>query len=309
MLAAACSGSATHPPGSGGSSNRGRIVERPVGGRLLGLHALPRGAELPRPQRRWKRPLEVDAAQLGVSDGLSRRPSRPACTCSRPVGHSSSLTHQCLLYGDCPPSLVAARSDARAEVRPVHALPRRAELARPHHQPEGGRPVFDLGGAGIDSSPRIRRRSAPRIAECRRLVASGRRSSCSRMKSATMSAHCPHRVARRRRGAAGAVVIVTASLGPAGGGMQRQPSADVAPAAHRMRQGRPSSPSAVGYSPACAPTGCRTSPTPTAADSSRRSTRSDSGSAAPSCRRPSKPAGSCSRTTAGRSTPARSNNA
>ena len=91
--------------------------------------------------------------------------------------------------------------------------------------------------------------------------------------------------------------------GPAGGGVQRQP---VRRGLRRLIEcGRVSELPVGGrlLRTACAPTACRTIPTPAAAERSRSPTRRHSGSAAPSSVRPSEPASTCSRPPADRSPP------
>ena len=86
---------------------------------------------------------------------------------------------------------------------------------------------------------------------------------------------------------------------PAGGMWRRQPAIGLSGGSPRAAESS-RSPSAVAY-PACMRShGCRISPTPTAAERSLRPTRSISGSAVPSSRRPTEPASPRTRTTAGR---------
>ena len=112
----------------------------------------------------------------------------------------------------------------------------------------------------------------------------------------------------RRRGVPVAAVIATASLAllvaACGGSASATGSGGASNAG-----GSPSSLSAVGYSHCMRSHGVPNFPDP---DSSGQLPKGDAqhlGSAAPSCRRPGKHVSSCSRTTAGRSTPTRSNNA
>jgi hypothetical protein len=133
------------------------------------MHARPRRAELPRPQRQRK-PLAVDAQQLGVSDALYQAAER-ACQHLLPTsGSLQQLTHQCLLFGDCPQSLVRQLLTVErtyAQCLRAHGLPNWPD---PTISPKGGRPVFDLTGAGIDTqfTDSSQFRSTDR--ECRRLI-------------------------------------------------------------------------------------------------------------------------------------------
>ena len=52
----------------------------------------------------------------------------------------------------------------------MHALTRSAQLARPLPWPQGGRPVFDLGGAGIDTQSTDAPQFISKDRECRRLT-------------------------------------------------------------------------------------------------------------------------------------------
>jgi hypothetical protein len=168
LLAAACSASPSST-GSGGSSNAGGSSSSPSAvaySACMRSHSVPNFPD-PNP---GGRPLEVDAQQLGVSDSLYQA-AEQACRHLLPTGGSlQELTHQCLLYGDCPPALV----------QPLMTLERKyAECMRSHGVPnwpdpsisaKGGRPVFDLSGSGIDTrftdSPQFKSKDR----DCRRLT-------------------------------------------------------------------------------------------------------------------------------------------
>jgi hypothetical protein len=168
LLATSCS-SSPFPTGSGGSPGTGGSSSSPSAvafSACMRSHGIP---NFPDPNA-GGRPLQVDAHQLGVSDSLYQT-AEQACQHLLPTGGSlQQLTHQCLLYGDCPPTLV----------QPLMTLERTyAECMRSHGVPnwpdpsisaKGGRPVFDLSGSGIDTqftdSPQFR--AVDR--ECRRLT-------------------------------------------------------------------------------------------------------------------------------------------
>jgi hypothetical protein len=168
LLAAACTRSPSST-GSGGSSNAVGSTNSPS---ALAFSACMRAhgvTNFPDPNPEG-RPLEVDAQQLGVSDGLYQS-AEDACQDLLPTGGSlQQRLHQCLLYGAFPPTLV----------QPLMTLERKyAECIRSHGVPnfpdpsisaKGGRPVFDLSGTGIDTqftdSPQFRSKDL----ECRRLT-------------------------------------------------------------------------------------------------------------------------------------------
>jgi hypothetical protein len=116
------------------------------------------------------RPLEVDAQQLGVSDSLYQT-AEHACLHLLPTGGSlEQLTHQCLLYGDCPQSLVAPLMTLErryAQCMRSHGVPNWPD---PSISPKGGRPVFDLGGAGIDTQSTDAPQFRSKDRDCRRLT-------------------------------------------------------------------------------------------------------------------------------------------
>jgi hypothetical protein len=158
LLGTACSRSPASTA-SGGSSNAEGSTNSPSAlafSACMRAHGIP---NFPDPTA-GGRPLQVDAEQLGVSDSLYQA-AEQACRHLLPTGGSlAQLTHQCLLYGDCPPTLM----------QPLMTLQRKyAQCMRSHGVPnwpdpsisaKGGRPVFDLGGTGIDvrftDSPQFR---------------------------------------------------------------------------------------------------------------------------------------------------------
>ena len=116
------------------------------------------------------RPLEVDAQQLGVSDSLYQA-AEQTCRHLLPTGGSlQQLTHQCLLYGDCPQTLVEHLMTLErkyAECMRSHGVPNWPD---PSISPKGGRPVFDLGGAGIDAQSTESPQFVSEDRACRRMI-------------------------------------------------------------------------------------------------------------------------------------------
>jgi hypothetical protein len=168
LLTAACSARGSSA-GSGGSLHTGGSTNSTS---AVGFSACMRSHGVPNfpDPNAGGRPLEVDAQQLGVGDSLYQA-AEQACQHLLPTGGSlEQLTHQCLLYGDCPQTLM----------QPLMTLERTyAECMRSHGVPnwpdpsisaKGGRPVFDLSGTGIDTqstdSPQFRSKDL----KCRHLT-------------------------------------------------------------------------------------------------------------------------------------------
>ena len=169
MLAAACGGGTTSSTGSGGSRSAGGSSGSQS---AVAFSACMRSRGVPNfpdPDADG-RPLEVDAAQLGVSDGLYQT-AEHACLHLLPTGGSlQQLTHQCLLYGACPQSLVAPLMTLErkyAQCMRSHGVPNWPD---PSISPKGGRPVFDLGAAGIDTQSTDAPQFISKDRKCRRLA-------------------------------------------------------------------------------------------------------------------------------------------
>jgi hypothetical protein len=116
------------------------------------------------------KPLEVDAQQLGVSDSLYLAAER-ACQHLLPTtGSLAQLTHQCLLFGDCPPTLV--RQLLTVERRYAQCLRSHGLLNWPDPtiSRKGGRPVFDITSAGIDTQFTDSSQFRSKDLECRRQI-------------------------------------------------------------------------------------------------------------------------------------------
>jgi len=175
-----------------------------VGGCRLGLHACSRCAELSRPQqqrnpsedRRTGSPCR-DLPVSGIPECLPGHASLLRQRIVRRPG-PAVLAGRRLTTGTG-----AADDDARADDRPLHARTRHPRLARPHHRPaggpvlrsvqsghqpqclrahgvpnwpdptisaKGGRPVFDLTGAGIDPQSADTAQVLAKEAACRHQV-------------------------------------------------------------------------------------------------------------------------------------------
>jgi hypothetical protein len=167
VLAAGCGGHSSL--GSGGSSNPGGSSSSPS---AVAFSACMRSNGVPNfpDPNAGGRPLEVDAQQLGVSDSLYQV-AEQTCLHLLPTGGSlQQLTHQCLLYGDCPQTLVEHLMTLErkyAECMRSHGVPNWPD---PSISPKGGRPVFDLGGAGIDPQSTDSPLFMSKDRECRRLI-------------------------------------------------------------------------------------------------------------------------------------------
>ena len=266
-----------------------RRFELPLGGRRSACMRSHGVLSFPDPDSGGHLP-KADPHQLGVSPSQLQAAQR-ACQHVLPNTGASfqQQTQQCFLADACPPALVQRILTAQREVRPVHSVPRRAELARPHDR---------FPGTAV-----LRRQQGRRQLAVHTFVGV-------RIQGPRMRAPC-QRLLRRRtrgdgvRGAGMRGVIATAALTVLAAACSSSPSSAGAgsppggPGSHSSTLG-------VAYSACMRSHGVPSFPTPTAAEASPRPTRTISGSAAPSCRRPSKPASTCSRTPAGRSTPTRS---
>ena len=139
-----------------------------VGGRLLGLHALPRRAELPRPRQQRKIP-KADAHQLGVS-GSQLQAAQQACRHrSRRRGAINSRARDTVHDGrrlSTGPG--AALMNGLRTFAAVHALARGAQLARPDHRFRGA--PSSRSASVKPASIHIRRRSWPRCNACSHLM-------------------------------------------------------------------------------------------------------------------------------------------
>jgi hypothetical protein len=116
------------------------------------------------------RPLEVDAQQVGVGDSLYQT-AEQACRRVLPTGGTLvQQTHQCLLYGACPEALVQQLLTLErryAGCMRSHGVPNWPD---PSISAKGGRPVFDVTGAGIDLQSADSPQFQSKDRECRRLT-------------------------------------------------------------------------------------------------------------------------------------------
>jgi hypothetical protein len=176
VLAAACGGGRSPGgPGvaslgssaAGSSSPSGSAAASGLGfSQCMRSHGVP---NFPDPNANAK-PLEVDAQRLGVGDSLYLA-AESACQHLLPTtGSLSQLTHHCLLFGDCPQALVRQLLTVErtyAQCLRSHGLP---DWPDPTISRKGGRPVFDLTGAGIDTQFTDSSQFRSRDLECRRLI-------------------------------------------------------------------------------------------------------------------------------------------
>jgi hypothetical protein len=97
-------------------------------------------------------PAPADPQQLGVSSSLLQT-AEQACQHLLPTaGSLLQQTQQCLLYGDCPQALVQQLLTVErryAQCLRRHGIP---DWPDPTISAKGGRPVFDLSAAGLDSN-------------------------------------------------------------------------------------------------------------------------------------------------------------
>jgi hypothetical protein len=167
-LLAACGQGSSSPPSADSSSAGGssRSPSAAAFSACMRSHDVP---NFPDPDPNG-RPLQVDAQQLGVSDSLYQV-AEHACSHLLPTGGSlEQQTHQCLLYGDCPPALVQQLltiGRRYAQCMRAHGVP---SWPDPTISAKGGRPVFDLTAAGIDPQSTDSPQLSSVDRECRQLI-------------------------------------------------------------------------------------------------------------------------------------------
>ncbi|HEX3931939.1 MAG TPA: hypothetical protein VHW64_14640 [Nocardioides sp.] len=117
-------------------------------------------------------PGRADPRQLGVSPALFQVAER---TC-RPLlptdGSLQQQTQRCVLFGECPQALVQqllAIERQWAQCLRAHGVPNWPD---PVISAKGGRPVFDLSGAGMDPRSANTPQALAEEAACRQLVGS-----------------------------------------------------------------------------------------------------------------------------------------
>jgi hypothetical protein len=124
-------------------------------------HGLP---NFPDPDIKGNYPT-IDARHLGVSSSRFQA-AEQSCQHVLPVGGSlQQQTNQCLWFGDCPPALLQQLLNIEREY---------ARCMRSHGVPNWpdptinkGRPVFDVGSAGIDTQSTSSSRFGSEDRECR----------------------------------------------------------------------------------------------------------------------------------------------
>jgi hypothetical protein len=166
MLAAACSS----PSSVSGSPNSGRSANSPS---AVGYSACMRSHSVPNfPDPTGTGGIPKESAQhLGVSDSQFTA-AQQACQHLPDlwwVAHRQ-LAPAMLRGRRLSPGLGAARGERGAGIRPVHALPRGAGLARPHHRFRGA-PCLQYPCAASGSTSGRRRDQRVRAPGARRLVA------------------------------------------------------------------------------------------------------------------------------------------
>lgn len=148
LALSACSGGSASS--SGNSSAAGRAAGTPSAFAYSGCmhaHGVP---NFPDPDGKGN-PRAVGPQQLGVSTSRYQAAEQ---ACRRVLSTTGSLqqqTQQCLLFGDCPQALVQQLLTVErkyAQCLRSHGIPNWPD---PTISPKGGRPVFDLSGAGLDS--------------------------------------------------------------------------------------------------------------------------------------------------------------
>jgi hypothetical protein len=165
LLAAGCSGGGSSTDSGGSPQAKGSASSQAIAfSACMRSHGVP---NFPDPNAQG-RPLEVDAQQLGVSDSLYQA-AEQACQRLLPTGGSlQQLTHECLLYGDCPRSLV---QQLMTLGRKYAACMRSHGVTNwPDPSISRGRPVFEISGAGIDAESTDSLQFRSKDLECRRLI-------------------------------------------------------------------------------------------------------------------------------------------
>jgi hypothetical protein len=154
LLAARCSGGS--PTGSSGATS----VSATAFSSCMRGHGVP---DFPDPDPNG-RPMQVDAQQLGMSDALYQE-AEHACLHLLPTGGSiEHRTHQCLLYGACPPALVQQLLTS-SEGTPGACAPTACRTGpTPRSAPRAAGPSSTSAPPASTRSPRSPRGSALRIA-------------------------------------------------------------------------------------------------------------------------------------------------
>jgi hypothetical protein len=167
LPAAACGGShssaASGTPGGGGSSGPASAIADSA---CMRSHGVP---SFPDPDSSGRLP-KADAHHLGVSDAQLRAAQR-ACRHLLPTTGASFQedAQQCYLAGDCPPDLV--RRILTVQRRYARCIRARGVPGWPDPTLDSqGRPIFDVGRAGLSYQYTHSQAFAAKDRECERLV-------------------------------------------------------------------------------------------------------------------------------------------
>jgi hypothetical protein len=148
LLLAACDGSRPSPdPGGSPSAGISRTSSSAVAfSACMRAHGVP---NFPDPDIKGM-PGQPDPRQLGVSPALYQV-AEQTCRPLHPTGGSlQQQTQRCVLFGECPQALVQQLLTIErqwAQCLRSRGVPNWPD---PTISAKGGRPVFDLSGAGID---------------------------------------------------------------------------------------------------------------------------------------------------------------
>ena len=145
VVLAARAAEADQTTGSGGSVHAGGSSSAHSAAPFsscMRSHGVPRYPD-PQPQSPGFPAVVRSAHDVGVSPSQLQT-AEQACYDTLPI-NDTNLNHlslaQCEMLGDCPLVLVQQALTQLREIRPVHALARRAQMARPHHR-RGWGPSF-----------------------------------------------------------------------------------------------------------------------------------------------------------------------
>jgi hypothetical protein len=168
LLLAACDGSRPSPdPGGSPSAGISRTSPSAVAfSACMRAHGVP---NFPDPDSKGM-PAQADPRQLGVGPALYKVAEK-TCRPLLPTGGSlQQQTQRCALFGECPQALVQQLLTIErqwAQCLRGHGVPNWPD---PTISAKGGRPVFDLTGAGIDPRSADTSQVLAKEAACRHQV-------------------------------------------------------------------------------------------------------------------------------------------
>jgi hypothetical protein len=171
LLLAACDGSRPSS-GPGGSPSAGISTMSPSAvafSACMRAHGVP---NFPDPDSKGM-PGQVDPRRLGVSPALYQVAEQTCQPLLPPSGSLQQQTQQCVVFGACPPALVQQLLNVErqwAQCLRTHGVPNWPD---PTISAKGGRPVFDLTGAGIDPESADTSPFLAKEAACRNQVGGG----------------------------------------------------------------------------------------------------------------------------------------